>query len=153
LQSNENRLGEIRRRESAVGLDSAATYRAFEERVTAHRAQLIDLVGSIAQEGRTVLGYGASTKGNVILQYCGITPEQLPCIAEVNADKFGCFTPGTLIPIVSEKEAHAMNPDYFLVMPWHFRANLIERESRFLERGGKMVFPLPDLDIVQGPNH
>ena len=71
-----------------------------------------------------MLGYGASTKGNVFLQYCGITPELLPAIAEVNQDKFGCFTPGTNIPIVSESEAPAMKPDYFLVLPWHFKKTL-----------------------------
>ena len=89
-----------------------------------------------AQE-RSVLGYGASTKGNVLLQHCGITPDLLPAIAEVNKDKFGCFTPGTNIPIISEQEAHAMKPDYLLVLPWHFRDNIIQRESAFLQRGGK----------------
>jgi hypothetical protein len=68
-----------------------------------------------------VLGYGASTKGNVTLQYCGITKEMLPYIAEVNDYKFGRTTPGTKIPIISEKEAHEMNPDYFFVLPRHFR--------------------------------
>jgi hypothetical protein len=153
MRSNDNTIDEFRRNESAGRFDSAATYSAFKARVTRHRSQLVDLIGNIVHDGRTVFGYGASTKGNVILQYCQFTTRELPCIAEVNTDKFGCFTPGTLIPIVSEPEAHEMNPDYLLVMPWHFRTNLIARESDFLSRGGGMIFPLPDLDIVQGPIH
>jgi hypothetical protein len=74
--------------------------------------------------------------------YCNIA------IAEVNKDKFGCFTPGTNIPIIPEAEAHAIKPDYLFVLPWHFRDNLIQRESAFLRRGGKMIFPLPEIVIV-----
>ena len=70
-------------------------------------------------------------------------------IAEVNADKFGAYTPGTHIPIISEAEAHGRNPDYFLVMPWHFRENLIQREAAYLKRGGKMIFPLPEISVVE----
>ena len=69
-------------------------------------------------------------------------------MAEVNPDKFGSFTPGTNIPIISEAEAHAQKPDYFLVMPWHFRSNLLEREEAYLNQGGKMIFPLPKIEIV-----
>ncbi len=72
----------------------------------------------------------------------------IPAIAEVNRDKFGAFTPGTLIPIVSEKDAKAMNPDYFLVLPWHFRENILNREQEYLCSGGKFIFPLPEIEIV-----
>jgi hypothetical protein len=140
----------IRNQEKTRRLDSEAPFRRFSQHVHDHRARLIELLASIADRGEKVIGYGASTKGNVILQYCGITPAELPCIAEVNADKFGSFTPGTLIPIISEAEARAMNPDYFFAMPWHFRSNLIEREARFLASGGKMIFPLPELEVVGG---
>jgi len=97
-----------------------------------------------------VLGYGASTKGNVLLQFCGLTDKDIPAIAEVNEDKFGCVTPGTLIPIVSEQEAAAMKPDYFLVLPWHFKDSIIRREQAFLASGGKLIFPLPEIEIVGG---
>jgi hypothetical protein len=66
----------------------------------------------------------------------------------VNEDKFGCFTPGTHIPIVPEKEAKAQAPDYFLVLPWHFKENLIAREKDYLHNGGKMLFPLPQIEAV-----
>jgi hypothetical protein len=135
--------------ECAAKLDSMAPYQAFQARVDAHRCELMALLESIRSTGASVLGYGASTKGNVILQYCGLTTSEIPAIAEVNPDKFGAFTPGTNIPIISETEAHARNPDYLLVMPWHFRENLIQREAAFLQRGGKMIFPLPEISIVE----
>jgi hypothetical protein len=95
-----------------------------------------------------VIGYGASTKGNVVLQFCGINSSLLPCIAEVNPDKFGCVTPGSHIPIVSEADARNMNPDYMLVLPWHFRDNIVRREAKFLSRGGRLIFPFPEIEIV-----
>lgn len=134
--------------EAAQGLSTYWQQRAFEESVEAHKQELLTLLRSLKEQNRTVLGLGASTKGNVLLQHCGITTDLLPAIAEVNKDKFGCFTPGTNIPIIPEYAAHAMNPEYLLVLPWHFRDNLIERESAFLDRGGKMIFPLPAVEIV-----
>jgi 2-polyprenyl-3-methyl-5-hydroxy-6-metoxy-1,4-benzoquinol methylase len=133
--------------ESAAGYDTQAPYEAFARRVAEHRDGLRKLLHELKNKGKSVLGYGASTKGNVILQYCGIGTADLPAIAEVNRDKFGHFTPGTNIPIISEADAHAQKPDYFLVLPWHFRQNLLEREASFVQRGGRMIFPLPKIDI------
>ena len=142
------RLEELLRNEQTDGLTTLKQHRAFERAVKRHKDELLDLLRELKKEKRAVLGYGASTKGNVMLQYCGITSDLLPAIADVNEDKFGCRTPGTNIPIISESEAHAMKPDYFLVLPWHFRDNLIEREADFLARGGKMIFPLPTIETV-----
>jgi len=86
----------------------------------------------------------------VLLQFCGFTAQDIPAIAEVNPDKFGCYTPGTGIPIVSESEAKAMRPDYFLVLPWHFKDGILAREAEYLAGGGKMIFPLPEIEIVGG---
>lgn len=133
--------------EGAKGLATQWQQRAFESAVEARKEELVTLLRSLKAQNRTVLGLGASTKGNVLLQHCGITADLLPAIAEVNKDKFGCFTPGTNIPIIPEFAAHAMNPEYLLVLPWHFRDNLIERERAFLARGGKMIFPLPNLEV------
>jgi hypothetical protein len=146
--ANAAAIDRVRAAEAAAGLDTLAPYRAFEQRVFAHRAALLALLQRLAGEGATVFGYGASTKGNVILQFCGLTAAQLPCIAEVNPGKYGCVTPGSHIPIVSEHEAHERRPDYLLVLPWHFRENLLAREKEFLARGGRMIFPLPEIDIV-----
>lgn len=134
--------------EDRLNLSSAATYEAFSTRVAAHKNTLLETLRNIKAQRKTVLGYGASTKGNVILQYCGLSTAEIPCIAEVNEDKFGCVTPGTWIPIVSEADAKAIHPDYFLVLPWHFRENLVAREQEFLRSGGKMIFPLPAIEIV-----
>jgi hypothetical protein len=134
--------------EERMGLNTPRPYRDFEERVFRHRDDLSRLIKTLNADGKKVLGYGASTKGNVLLQFCGFTAEDLPCIAEVNPDKFGKYTPGTHIPIVSEKEAHAMQPDYMLVLPWHFREGIIQREQEFLARGGKLIFPLPEIEII-----
>jgi cyclopropane fatty-acyl-phospholipid synthase-like methyltransferase len=147
---NTAQLEAVLQDEETQGLSSEVQQRAFANTVQTHKHKLVALLHSLKEQKRTVLGYGASTKGNVLLQHCGITPELLPAIAEVNKDKFGCFTPGTNIPIISELEAHAMKPDYFFVLPWHFRDNLIQRESTFLRRGGKMIFPLPAIEIIGG---
>jgi hypothetical protein len=140
----ERTLDDERRR----GLDSIETYKRFAARVVEHRDRLLDLLRGLKRDGKKVLGYGASTKGNVLIQYCGLGPDLVPCIAEVNEDKFGAFTPGSKIPIVSEAQARAMKPDYFLVFPWHFRAGILQREQEFLRAGGRFIFPLPSLDIV-----
>ncbi|RYZ08848.1 MAG: class I SAM-dependent methyltransferase [Myxococcales bacterium] len=134
--------------ERRMGLDSPRPFRQFEERVFRHREDLRRLIHSLVQEGKKIFGYGASTKGNVLLQFCGLTPAEVPVIAEVNEDKFGRVTPGTHIPIVSEAEARAMKPDFFLVLPWHFKNGILEREKAFLEQGGKMIFPFPEIEIL-----
>lgn len=136
--------------ETRAGLDTLEPFDRFRAAVLAHRRELRSLLETIRSDGRTVLGYGASTKGNVMLQYAGITPDVLPAIAEINEDKLGCFTPGTGIPIISERDAHAMTPEYFLVFPWHFRRGLLERESAYLGSGGKLIFPLPRIEVVSG---
>lgn len=136
------------RQEDRMGLDTARPYLEFAERVKSHRDQLVELVRNLVGHGKTVVGYGASTKGNVILQHCGFTSNDICCIAEVNPDKFGCYTPGTLIPIVSEDEVRRMKPDYMLVFPWHFRDSIIRREANYMASGGKLIFPLPYIEIV-----
>jgi hypothetical protein len=77
-----------------------------------------------------------------------VTTNEVAAIAEVNTDKFGSFTPGTAIPIISEAEARAMKPDYFLVLPWHFKDGIVRREAEFLAGGGRMIFPFPEIEIV-----
>lgn len=146
--SNKPIINWMLQQEEDMGLDTPKPYRDFEERVFKHRKVLKKLIAALVADGKKVFGYGASTKGNVLLQFCGITPAEVPYIAEVNEQKFGCFTPGTGIPIISETEARAMKPDYFLVLPWHFKASIMERERQFMEDGGKLIFPLPEIEIV-----
>ena len=134
--------------EDRMGLGTVRPFREFEDRVFRHRADLTRLLKALAADGKTVLGYGASTKGNVVLQFCGVTEKELPAIAEVNAEKYGRVTPGTHIPIVSEADAKAMNPDYFLVLPWHFKEGILQREQEYIARGGKFIFPFPEIEII-----
>jgi hypothetical protein len=134
--------------EDDMGLDTPKPYREFEDRVFKHRKNLIDLIDALVADGKKVIGYGASTKGNVLLQFCNFTSKQIPFIAEVNEEKFGSFTPGSNIQIISEKEAKDMNPDYFLVLPWHFKNSILERESEYIKNGGKFIFPLPEIEII-----
>lgn len=141
-------IGWLLEQEDRMGLSTPRPYRDFEERVYRHRADLTRLLKTLAADGKKVFGYGASTKGNVVLQFCGITTAEVPVIAEVNPDKFGAYTPGTNIPIVSEADARAMKPDYFLVLPWHFKEGIIRREAEFLAQGGRMIFPFPEIEIV-----
>jgi hypothetical protein len=148
LKSNTPIINWMISQEDDMGLDTPKPYRDFEERVYKHRKNLTELINALVDDGKTVFGYGASTKGNVLLQFCGFTTKQIPYIAEVNEQKFGCFTPGTNIPIISEKEAIAMKPDYYLVLPWHFKNSILDREQSFLENGGKFIFPLPEIEIV-----
>ncbi len=134
--------------EERMGLNTPRPFREFEERVFRHREDLTRLIRSLTADGKKVLGYGASTKGNVVLQFCGLTVNDIPAIAEVNPEKFGRVTPGTHIPIVSEAEARAMKPDYFLVLPWHFKDGIIRREKEYLADGGRFIFPFPEIEIV-----
>jgi hypothetical protein len=136
--------------ENLMGLNTPRPFRQFEERVFQHRISLMNLVRSLSADGKKIYGYGASTKGNVLLQFCGLGSADISCIAEVNPEKFGKVTPGTRIPIVSETEAKADKPDYFLVMPWHFKNHIIQREQEFLRGGGKMIFPLPEIEVIGG---
>jgi len=148
LKSNMPIINWMLRQEDDMCLDTIKPYKEFEERVFKHRKNLKELIHSLAEDGKKVFGYGASTKGNVLLQFCEFSTDQIPFIAEVNEQKFGSFTPGTNIPIISEKEAHDLKPDYFLVLPWHFKNSILEREQEFMENGGKFIFPLPEIEII-----
>lgn len=137
----ERMLGE----ETQKGLDTLDPYAAFARRAAASRAELLEFLHQARAQGKTVAGLGASTKGNVILQYCGLTDRDIGAIGEVNADKFGCYTPGTLIPIVSEDEVLKRRPDYLLILPWHFR-RFFEESSKF--SSARLFVPLPRLELI-----
>ena len=129
-------------REVELGLDSLAPYRDFAERVAKSKSELLDFIGTARTEGKTVAALGASTKGNVVLQYCGLTEKDIPYIGEVNSDKFGAYTPGTWIPIIPETDLLAMKPHYLIVLPWHFR-RFFQENTKFSDC--KLIYPLPEL--------
>ncbi|KIZ39176.1 methyltransferase [Rhodopseudomonas palustris] len=148
MRSNQAVIEWLLGQEERMGLGTPRPFREFEERVYRHRSDLTRLLRSLVADGKKIVGYGASTKGNVVLQFCGITNKEVVAIAEVNPDKFGSFTPGSHIPIISEAEAKAMKPDYFLVLPWHFKEGIVAREQAFLNSGGKIIFPFPEIEIL-----
>ena len=138
----------IEDKEKKIGLNTLKPFQDFKQNIIRHKDELCTLINRLNSEGKKVFGYGASTKGNVILQYCSFTTKDIPYVAEVNEDKFGHYTPFTHIPIISEKEAASMKPDYYMVLPWHFRQGILEKEKEFRKNGGKFIFPLPAIEIV-----
>ena len=143
---NSAALDVIRNDELELVLDGNDVYKAFESRVEESRKATMEFLETALVNGDTVYGLGASTKGNVLLQEYGINASHLRAIGEVNPEKFGAFTPGSLIPMMSERDVLALNPDYLFVLPWHFRDFF---ESLPSLKGCKLVFPLPIFEIVQ----
>lgn len=141
-------LIELRNLEAKMNLQDIDSYQEFVTSTRNHKEDLIKILQKLKNEGKRVYGLGASTKGNVLLQYCQITSDLVAKIGEVNGEKFGKITPGSHIPIVSEVEMRSDKPDVLLVLPWHFKESIIKRESEFLASGGALLFPLPDLTFV-----
>ena len=102
----------------------------------------------IFHEKARIVGYGASTKGNTILQAANLGADQILAIEEINPRKYGHFTPKTHIPITDKMEIDSLNPTHKLILPWHFRESLIAREDHFLKNGGSLIFPLPKIEII-----
>jgi hypothetical protein len=118
----------------------------FFEDVNIERDKFVNFLKEAKNNNETVFGLGASTKGNVLLQYYGIDANLITAIGEINSDKIGSYTPGTLIPLISEEEMLSINPDYIVVLPWHFKNHFIAQKKL---QGRKLLFPLPNLEIVQ----
>ena len=145
----EQKLEVLRQEEFDMELDTDKPYRNFQERINVHRQELTSLLKRLKSEGKRIHIYGASTKGNTILQWCGINNSIIDYAADRNPDKHGSRTIGTDIPIISEVESRAMKPDYYLVLPWHFKKEFLEREKESLDRGIGMIFPLPTIEVVK----
>lgn len=131
--------------ERAKELDTLTPYQAFAKRVANSKRELLEFIKAAHAEGKVVAALGASTKGNVLLQYCGLTEKEVSFVGEVNSEKYGCFTPGTWIPIVPENDLLQNEPDYLIVLPWHFRKFFVAKRKW---KHAKLVFPLPHLEIV-----
>ena len=144
-------LEALRQEEFDLELDTDRPYRNFQERINVHRDELTSLLKRLKAAGKKIHIYGASTKGNTILQWCGVDRFIIDYAAERNPDKYGARTLGTDIPIISEAESRAMKPDYYLVLPWHFKAEFLERERETLSGGTSLIFPLPTIEVVKAP--
>jgi hypothetical protein len=142
------RLQRLRIREFELALDSPGPYEEFTRNVERVGNELKDVCESIVAKGETIHIYGASTKGNTILQYVGLDRSLIPFAADRNPDKWGSETIRTGIPIISEEDSRAMNPDYYLVLPWHFLDEFLKRERPYLEQGGRFIVPLPSVRVI-----
>ncbi len=147
-RDNSEALEKFRRREGDLDLGTLGPYQRFTERIEEQRDLLRGFIDKERKAGKTFYIYGASTKGNTLLQYYGLDRESIVAAADRNPAKWGRLTPATRIPIISEKEAREQKPDYFLVLPWHFKDEFLERESEFRKNGGKFIFPLPTMEII-----
>ncbi len=149
--TDENRkiIDEVRQNEFDLELDTDKPYEDFNQRIAQVKSELYGLLRTLKREGKNIHIYGASTKGNTILQWCGIDNTIIDYAAERNPEKFGAMTLGTNIPIISEEESRAMNPDYYLVLPWHFKEEFLEREKATLEKGIGLIFPLPKIEVYK----
>lgn len=145
--TNEIALSKIGNLEAKAKLDDTETFNAFYTRVNEVGKKLLKVLENVKAAGKTVHIYGASTKGNVLLQLFGIDWKLIDAASERNEWKFGHRTPGTNIPIISEEASRAQKPDYYLVLPWHFRNEFVEREQTFINNGGKLIFPLPNVEV------
>lgn len=143
------RLQEIREQEAVLGLGSLQPYQAFAERVALIKGRVLRFLDATAGQGLTVHGYGASTKGNTLLQYFGIDTTMVKAIWERQDQKWGRQTVGTRIPIISEADGRQKRPDALLVLPWHFADEFLRREKEYLDVGGEIVIPLPEFRIVK----
>lgn len=142
------KLQQVRDAETQLKLDTEIPYDHFRKIIEKNKNDLKNLLADLRKKGKTVYLYGASTKGNTILQYVEINQDLVHKAAERNRDKWGRRTLGTDIPIVSEDQARSEKPDYFLVLPWHFFEGFKTREIEFLKNGGKFILPLPEVKVV-----
>jgi 2-polyprenyl-3-methyl-5-hydroxy-6-metoxy-1,4-benzoquinol methylase len=134
--------------EKGLKLDKEEIWLDFFNRIEALKKETVDFIKAEKAKGKVICGYGASTKGNTLLQYFGLDNTLIDAIAERSPYKFGLKTIGTNIPILSEEDVRAMNPDYMLVLPWHFIAEFVKREDEFLSKGGKFIVPCPTFEII-----
>ena len=119
----------------------------FVERCEQMKSDLVEFLSAEIKNGKKIYLYGASTKGNTLLQYYKLDNKFITAAAERNPEKYGRHTPGTHIPIISEQEMRKQNPDYLLVLPWHFKQEFLEREREYMNHGGQIIFPMPKLEI------
>ena len=144
---NKKNISNTLNREKKFKLYSSNTFKSFYSRINKQKIILNKLIEKIKNKNLSIHGYGASTKGNVLLQFYNINNKQIDYISDRNPLKSNLFTPGTKIKIISEKKSRTMKPDYYLVLPWHFKKEILSRENKIRKKGTKFIFPLPKVNI------
>jgi len=145
--NNEKVIKNVLLSEKKMKLDDKKTYVKFINEINKIKLTTLKKINSIIDQNKIIHGYGASTKGNVLLQYFGISNNHINFISDRNPNKFNHFTPGTKIPIISENQSRNLSPDYYFVLPWHFKDEILEREKKIRKKGCKFIFPLPRLKV------
>ena len=135
-------------RENLQGIELKKTYKLFFTKILNEKIKLIKLIKKIKNEEQDIHGYGASTKGNVLLQFYNINNKVVNYIADRNPLKWNSFTPGTRIKIISESQSRKIKPHFYLVLPWHFKNEILIREKNIRKKGTKFIFPLPKVRVV-----
>mgnify|MGYP006086646185 CR=1 FL=1 len=146
IMSNINLINIIRKDEKKINEKS---FHNFSNRIKKIRNDLISFVN----KNRPIVGYGASTKGNIVLNYCNIGSDQMSYICDANKQKFGKYTPGTNIKIISKKKMRELKPKYMLVLIWSFRSEIIKQELNYIKKGGNLIFHLPKFHIINNKNY
>lgn len=144
----QDRVAALRVKEASLGLDDKQTYAALVKRILDAKERVVSLIKQEVAKGKKVHGYAASTKGNTTLQFYGLTPDLVEAIADRNPQKWGKFTAGTVIPVISEEDSRAQRPDYYLVLAWHFLPEFLSREAEYLKNGGKFIVPMPKFMVI-----
>ena len=147
-KSNQKNINDILREEKLLRLDYPKTYSSFFREIKKIGRELKIFINKQIKKNKIIHGYGASTKGNTLLQFFKIGQRQISYISDRNPDKYGLKTPGTNITIISEKESRSLKPDFYLVLPWHFKKEILKREIKIRKKGTKFIFPLPKLTII-----
>lgn len=142
------RVNSILEYEKTLKLNSEETWKCFFNKIEALKEKTVNFIKEEKAKGKVIFGYGASTKGNTLLQYFGLDNTLIDGIAERSPAKYGLKTIGTNIPICSEHDMRKAKPDYLLVLPWHFINEFIVREADFLQNGGKFIVPCPEFVII-----
>lgn len=148
FEGAEKRIEELDNSEREMGLDNRKVYDEFATRINELKTKVYNFIKQETENGKKVYVYGASTRGNTLLQFFNLDNKYITVAAERNPNKWGKKTIGTWIPIISEKQARTEKPDYFFILPWAFIEEFKEREKEFLEGGGKFIVPLPKFQIV-----
>ncbi len=143
------RVDSFWREELSMGINTSSPYLQFYKQIKSLKEETVNFIKKEKMLGKTIWGYGASTKGNTLLQWYGLDNTLIDGIAERSPYKFGLRTVGTNIPIYSEDEMRKINPDYLLILPWHFINEFCERENDYLQAGGKFIVPCPKFMVIE----
>ena len=133
--------------EKKTKLENVETFKKFYKKILRLKNSLNFFIDSLLKNKKIIHGYGASTKGNVLLQFYGIGRDKIKYIADRNIEKKNHYTPGTKIKIITEKKSRSLKPDYYLVLPWHFKKEILIREKKLIKKSTKFIFPLPEVSV------